>query len=93
MPEVSFPSRFVMWTTMVSPMFASIRGHGHLPLIPIIGLAKPSGEALTQVTSQVYVTISARDGRAWASIIKGIQYRLCIFLIMGPSGQRNKAHH
>lgn len=78
-PDVSFPSRFDRLTTMVSPTFASITGHGHLPLIPIMGLAKPSGEALTQVTSQLYVTTSARDGRARASVIRGEQNLLYIF--------------
>jgi len=45
---------------MVSPFFARISGHGQTLLIPITGLVKPSGEALTQVASHVYSTTSAR---------------------------------
>lgn len=56
----SVPRLLYTFTTTVSPTVASIGGHGHLPLIPITCLEKPSGAAVTQSMLQLYVTVPAR---------------------------------
>ncbi len=44
----------------LSPMFASIRGIGHCPLMPMVGLSNaPSGLAFTQPMLKSYVTVAA----------------------------------
>ncbi|KAK5629246.1 hypothetical protein RRF57_004960 [Xylaria bambusicola] len=44
----------------LSPTFASIRGIGHSPLMPMVGLSNaPSGLAVTQPMLKSYVTVAA----------------------------------
>ena len=51
------PSEFLTFTTSWSPRFTWIVGQGNSPLMPITGrTSRPSGFALTQVSSQSYVT-------------------------------------
>ena len=49
----SLPSLLYTLTTRRSCKSTSMAGHGHLPLMPITGLANPSGLAVTQVISQL----------------------------------------
>ena len=54
------PNLLLTWTTSRSPTATLMVGHGHWPLIPITGLVMaPSGFAITQVISQLYVTVVA----------------------------------
>lgn len=58
---VSLPSLLLTLTTTRSPTLALIAGQGHFPFIPTAGRTFwPSGLTLTQVTSQLYVTVAAR---------------------------------
>ena len=58
---VSLPSLFLTLITTRSPTLAVIAGQGHCPFIPTAGRTLwPSGLTLTQVTSQLYVTVAAR---------------------------------
>lgn len=64
MAVVSLTKLFTRLILIVSPILAVIGGHGHCPLIPIIGRLNPSGDELTQPRFQFNVLVIGFGGFA-----------------------------